>query len=57
MPESPAPNDAGVLAHERFVREAKEIDLAYAQGRLREWIDKKVTDERRAAGFDRTTVD
>ena len=56
MPESPRANDAGVVAHERFVQEAKEIDMAFAQGRLREWIDKKVADERLAAGFDPATA-
>ena len=52
MLESHPPDNAGVLTHKRFVQEAKEIDLAYAQGRLHEWISKKVADEQRAAGFD-----
>lgn len=56
MPESSPPpdalDDAGVVAHERFVQESIEIDQAHEQGRLDEWLTKKVADERRAAGYD-----
>jgi len=35
----------------------REIDLAYADGRLHEWIKEKLADERRAAGFEPTDGD
>ena len=46
MPESHGPLlEAGAEAHERFVRECREIDVAYAQGRLDEWIQEKLDRE------------
>ncbi len=46
MPESHDPLlESGAEAHERFVRECKEIDVAYVQGRLDEWIQEKLGNE------------
>ncbi len=44
MPEQPE------QPHERFVREAIEIDLAYREGHLDEWLQEKL-DEQTAAGI------
>lgn len=54
MPENglQAIAEAGVAAHQRFVDDNREIDLAWADGRLDEWIQEKLADERNAAGFD-----
>jgi hypothetical protein len=32
---------AGAEAHEKFVRESREIDLAWKAGKLDEWLEKK----------------
>lgn len=34
--------EAGVEANERFVREMREIDYYYLNGRLKEWIAKQI---------------
>ena len=52
MPESNDPLEAGVAAHERFVREMKEIDAAHHEGRLQEWVEEKLDDEREAMGLE-----
>ena len=55
MPESQAEQgvlDAGAAAHEKFVQECREIDLAYAKGKLTEWLERKLADERNRAGFE-----
>ncbi len=52
MPEPNVPPENGIAACERFIREMREIDLAYHGGWLGEWVEEKLTDERRAAGFD-----
>ena len=44
--------EAGAVAHERFVREQAELDLAWQAGRLDEWLQEKLANERRAAGFE-----
>lgn len=38
--------------HEEFINDMIEIDRAYAAGRLREWIEEKLADDRNTAGFD-----
>jgi hypothetical protein len=46
MPESPDPLlEAGAAAHERFVRECRDMDVAFVQGRLREWIGENLGDK------------
>lgn len=40
---------AGARAHEKFVRESREMDLAWKAGRLNEWLERKVQDELRLA--------
>ena len=40
---------AGAVAHEKFVRESREMDLAWKTGRLNEWLERKVQDELRLA--------
>jgi hypothetical protein len=45
---------AGAAAHEKFVREMREIDVAHFRGKLHEWVQEKLDHEheRIAAGFD-----
>ena len=50
MPESPPAKPAEL--HDQFVREIKEIGIAHCRGELRKWVEEKLDDERRAAGFD-----
>ena len=46
MPEPSDPLlEAGAEAHERFVRECREIDVAHLRGRLGEWIEENLSDE------------
>jgi hypothetical protein len=42
--------EAGAAAHERFVNDMAEIDRAWMNGRLDEWLQEKLADERNAAG-------
>lgn len=37
---------------ERFARENAEIDRAYMNGTMADWLQRKLADERRRAGFD-----
>lgn len=37
---------------ERFVRECREIDLAFFRGKLHEWVQEKLNDEQRDAGIE-----
>ena len=46
-----APSDPATI-HERFVGTLREIDSAYSRGRLNEWVQEELADERRRAGFD-----
>lgn len=55
MPDSSDPGSIGAAAHERFVVECKQIDRAHHDGRLDEWLEEKLANERRAAGFDDAT--
>lgn len=52
MPELDNPLETGANTQERFVREMKEIDQAHHAGQLRKWVEKKLADERKAAGLD-----
>lgn len=36
---------AGAEAHEKFVRQSREIDLAWKAGRLDEYLERMVHDE------------
>lgn len=40
-PELTAVVDAGVTAHERFVRESREMDFAWQAGKLDLWLANK----------------
>jgi len=51
MPDPKQPVDPAAL-HEQFVQDNCEIDRAFHDGRLDEWLQEKLADERRAAGFD-----
>lgn len=44
--------ERGVAAYEDFVRECRAIDLAWMEGRIHEYIDRKLDDERIAAGLE-----
>lgn len=44
--------ESGAAAHEQFVADNREIGLAWKEGRLDEWLQEKLADERNAAGFD-----
>ncbi len=52
MPEIQEVVEAGVAAHEQFVKENREIDLAGSQGNLDECLKEKLANERRAAETD-----
>ncbi len=47
MTDSENVAERGAEAHERFVRENREIDLAWKVGKLDEWIEEKLANERR----------
>ena len=47
-------SEKGAAAHEQFVNDNIEIDRAWKDGRLDEWLKEKLADERIAAGFDPT---
>ena len=51
MPD-PSSADSSASTHEQFVADIAEIDRAYTDGRLGEWVQEKLADERRNAGFD-----
>jgi hypothetical protein len=45
MPDQPSPPEL----HEQFVADCREIDLAWKDGRLDEWIQEKLADDRNDA--------
>jgi len=49
MPDLQEIADSGVAAHERFVAENREMELAWSRGTLDEWLEEKLADERRIA--------
>lgn len=51
LPDEEVNDETGVVACERFVRDCMEIDRAWLSGTLDEWVERKLADERRAAGF------
>lgn len=51
LPDEEVNDETGVVACERFVRDCIEIDRAWLSGTLDEWVERKLADERRAAGF------
>ena len=55
MPDQQSIAEAGAAACEQFVQDMIEIDRAFAAGRLHEWIEEKLADDRAAAGFDPAT--
>jgi len=52
MPDPPTIAEQGAAAHEQFIRENREIDIAWATARLNQWLEEKLADERCAAGSD-----
>lgn len=47
----------GAAAHKQFVQDCAEMDHAWADGRLHEWLQEKLADERRASGLDTASAD
>ena len=54
MPDNQPGDNGGAAAHERFVSDSWEMNLAWADGRLDEWLQEKLADERIAAGIEST---
>ncbi len=46
MPDQPSLADIGAAAHERFARESREVNQAWASGNLDKWLQEKFADER-----------
>ena len=44
--------EVGAAAHERFVADCKAADIAFAEGRLDEWLQEKLANEQRKYGID-----
>lgn len=59
MPSSPIQDLGSKWAdqHEAFVRECREIDIAYFTGTLKEWIQEKLSNERAKYDHDAADVD
>jgi len=53
-PSSSEPLYDGAAVYEAFVDEMAEIDVAWATGRLDEWLQEKTNRERVNAGIDPT---
>ena len=50
MPTLEEISDAGVTAHEIFVRDMNDMDWYWANGRLAEWVAKQIEEVKRDAG-------